>query len=354
MKILLSGGGTLGSVTPLLALVNELIKKDRSNEFFWLGTKTGPERILVEQLGINFITIPAGKWRRYFSLQNVIDIIKIILGLIRSLYLLHRFKPQVVVVAGGFVGVPVGWAAWLRRIPLIIHQQDVRPSLASRLLSWCATRITVTWAVSGDSFPQNKISIIGNPVRDIFFKSIDKEQVLKDMGFNDKKVILLIVGGGTGASFFNQLISDSLDQLTKICQIIHITGLSKSAGVKSAVAYKVFDMVTNDMPKLLLIADLVLSRAGMGLISELAFFTKPSIIVPLPNTHQEDNAQYLDKHDAAMVISQSALTVTKLVNIVQELNHNKESFASLGTNLKRLFPEHANQKLAELVIQVVK
>ncbi len=353
MKIILSGGGTLGSVTPLLALAQTL-RKNQSVEFFWLGTKTGPERWLVEQEQIKFIPIPAGKWRRYFSFKNIFDLLKILVGFIKTLYLLYKLQPQVVVVAGGFVGVPVGWAAWLWGIPLIIHQQDVQIGLANRLLGWCATQITSSWPTVPYNFFPDKVKVIGTPLREIFYQPVNQERVLKSLGFTKKQPVLLVIGGGTGAEFFNQFIYNHLNNLRKVCQIIQITGLAKGINFKTDSGYQVADLVTDEIVEYLAVADLVLSRAGMGVIAELAHFAKPTIIVPLPATHQEQNAQYLQQHQAALMVPQSQLTETKLLNILGELKDYPESFIKLGTNLKALFPANASDKLAEIIRQVVK
>ncbi|MFA4936718.1 MAG: undecaprenyldiphospho-muramoylpentapeptide beta-N-acetylglucosaminyltransferase [Patescibacteria group bacterium] len=353
MKIILSGGGTLGSVTPLLALVDQL-KQDQSIDFLWLGTKAGPEHFLVEQAQLKFIAIPAGKWRRYFSLKNIFDILKVLTGLIKSLYLMYKLDPQVVVVAGGFVGVPVGWAAWAWGVPLIIHQQDVEIGLANRLLGWCAAKITTTWPVASGGFFPDKTKVIGTPLRKIFQQPVDKQQILSALGFNENLPVILVIGGGTGAEFLNKLIAQNLDGLKKVCQIIHITGINKSANHNSDKNYKTYELVTNKISEYLAVADLVLSRAGMGLISELAYFAKPSIIVPLPNTHQEKNAQYLHQHNAALVIEQSQLTGDKLINIVHRLNSDPESLIKLGINLKALFPQNSAGQLAEIVMRAAK
>ncbi|MFH1866758.1 MAG: UDP-N-acetylglucosamine--N-acetylmuramyl-(pentapeptide) pyrophosphoryl-undecaprenol N-acetylglucosamine transferase [Patescibacteria group bacterium] len=354
MNILLTGGGTLGSVTPLLAVVDELTHQYRSFKFVWLGTTEGPERLLVEQAGIQFKAIPSGKWRRYFSWQNIIDLFRILAGFILSLYWLKRLKVQGVVAAGGFVSVPVGWAAWLWRIPLVIHQQDIEHSLSNRLLSWCANKITVASEESVKDFPKNKVSFIGNPIRSIYQQQFKQDQVLSDLGLNPKRATILVVGGGTGADFINKLVAESWPSLLAFCQIILITGKNKNVKVEPSAGLVVKDLVTTELPALMQAVDLIVSRAGMGFISELAYLSKPSVIVPIPKSHQEQNAAYLSKHQAALVMAQSDLNPDYLVNQLKDLLEDQERQLKLADNLHKLFPSGASKALANIIIQEIK
>src|SRR3989339_1447610 len=165
MRILFSGGGTLGSVTPLIAIAQEIRKRQPQAEFLWLGTRNGPEISIVSRYGMPFEKIFSGKLRRYFSWHNFLDPFLILLGFFQALSTIIKFKPSAVMTAGGYVAVPVVWAAWLMRRPVTIHQEDVRPSITNKLTARFAGTITVTFQKSLADFPKGKTSWIGNPVR---------------------------------------------------------------------------------------------------------------------------------------------------------------------------------------------
>ena len=265
-KIILSGGGTAGSVTPLLAIVDEFKKEKLNNyEFLWIGTKKGLEKKMVQDVKIKFIKINSGKLRRYFSFHNFSDIFLIIFGFFQSLIILIKYKPNLMISAGGFVSVPVAFASWILRVPILIHQQDARPGLSNKIMSFFAKKITVTFKKSLNDYSRKAIWI-GNPIRSNIEKlKIDKKTTIQKIKLNNKKPIILVIGGGTGSLFINNLIIKNLEKLTKFCQIIHITGKNKSINFNiNKINYKVFEFL--DLMKLAdvySIADIVISRCGM-------------------------------------------------------------------------------------------
>ncbi len=349
MKILFAGGGTLGSVTPMLAVADRLRQLNPETKLYWLGTKNGPERTFVTEAKILFKAIPCGKWRRYWSWQNFIDLLKLDIGCLVALYLLISLRPQVVVSAGSFVGVPVGWAAWVLGIPILIHQQDIIPSLSNKLLQGLARKITSVWP--NNYFPPNKLVVTGNPVRPDFLYEYKKEKVLNELGFSSDKPILLVVGGGTGAAFLNHLVADNLSELLKCCQIIQIAGENKDCASKTN-GFRSFTLVTKEIPKFLKVADLVVTRAGMGFLSELGYLAKPTIIIPIPQSHQEANAKFLESQQAAVVLSQNILTAESFISAIKNLLTDAKLRERLGVNLKKLFPPGADVKIAEIIKQL--
>ena len=239
-KILLTGGGTGGSVAPLLAVAEELnnpinppapLCKGGKYEFLWLGTKYGPEKEMIastsfgagEKAGIKFRAISGGKWRRYFSLKNFSDLIKIKIGFWQSLWIMIKWRPDLVISAGSFISVPVVWAAWVLRVPILIHQQDVQPGLANKLMAPLAKVVTVTFEKSLNDYGKKAVWL-GNPTRRSLEIPNPKFQI---QNLNNNLPVVLIVGGGTGAEAINDLVWQSLGELTKFCQIIHITGKNK-------------------------------------------------------------------------------------------------------------------------------
>ncbi|MFA7702824.1 MAG: glycosyltransferase, partial [Patescibacteria group bacterium] len=200
--IMLSGGGTGGSATPLLALADYL---QADYDFIFVGTNFGPERYLVETTGIPFLSIVSGKWRRYFSLQNISDIFKIIFAFFQSLYLLKKYRPDLLMSAGGFVSVPLAFAAYCLRIPILIHQQDIRAGLANKLMAKVASRVTVTFQKSLTDYGPSALWV-GNPIKEIV---VDNSSLWKKYNLDQAKPLLLILGGGTGSAFINSLVKDS-------------------------------------------------------------------------------------------------------------------------------------------------
>ncbi|MBI5465856.1 MAG: UDP-N-acetylglucosamine--N-acetylmuramyl-(pentapeptide) pyrophosphoryl-undecaprenol N-acetylglucosamine transferase [Candidatus Kerfeldbacteria bacterium] len=354
MRIVCAGGGTLGSVSPLLAVVEELKKKlTQAVEIKWLGTADGPEKALVEAYKITFQTLSCGKFRRYWSLANIIDVARIFWGFQQALWLFAWWRPDLVLTAGSFVAVPVGWAAWCYGLPVLVHQQDVCPSLTNRLLAPIARLITVVWPETLSHFPRSKAVLTGNPVRSCFLKPPNQPAARAALGLALNKSTVLVMGGGTGASFLNNLIECSLGELLPEVQIIHFTGVGKMGQVKTRPGYIVLPFTTDSLTALAA-ADVVISRAGMGAITELAALSKASIIVPIPLSHQEDNADYLLQAEAAIVKNQSTLTKGVLVATLRQLLQQPADMVRLGHNLHKLFPSRAAEAVVREIMSILK
>ena len=352
MKIVCAGGGTLGSVTPLLAVIEELQLRRHDLEVEWWGTQDGPERALVEHLGIKFSPIPAGKLRRYQSFHNFTDLGRIAAGLVTALWRFGQQPADMVLTAGSFVAVPVGWAAWCYHIPLLVHQLDVRPGLANRLLAPFARRITVTFPDSLAAFPRAKTVLTGNPVRQSFLKPPTVALARAQLGLGPNQPVLLVVGGGTGAIFLNQLIARTLPQLTKVAQVVHVTGQFKLSRLAKVNNYHATPFALDTLP-LLAAADVVVTRAGMMFLSELAVLGKAVVCVPIPGSQQEDNTALLARHDAAVVLQQNTLTDQAFVATVLELLRDHSKQQRLGNNLRDFFPARAAQIVAREVLTIL-
>jgi UDP-N-acetylglucosamine--N-acetylmuramyl-(pentapeptide) pyrophosphoryl-undecaprenol N-acetylglucosamine transferase len=361
IRILFTGGGTAGPVIPLLAIAEVLsgTSKNQNFKFFWIGTKIGLEKKIVEQAGIEFYSIIAGKWRRYFSWQNFFDLFRILVGFGQSLVLLGKRRPNLVISAGGFVGVPVVWAAWLRRIPVLIHQQDIRPGLANRLAAPVANVVTVTFSRSLNDYG-TKAVWTGNPIRPEFKKlKITAREARQKLNLNSNRPTILIMGGGTGALALNELTLASLPFLTKFCQVIHITGPGKNnTEIKLddniSRFYRSFPFLNIDgLIKAYAAADLIISRAGLSSLTELSYLGKPTILIPMPDSHQEDNASLLAKRNAAVVLNQKTLTVKDFVAAIKRLLDDKQERSSLGSNIKRVMKFDANERIKKIIFQLI-
>lgn len=328
-KILLTGGGTGGSVTPLLAIADELKKNSDDYEFLWIGTDDGPEKEMVGSAQIDFTIISSGKFRRYFSYKNFIDIFKIIKGFFASLKIIKTFKPDMMLSAGGFVSVPVAFACWFSRVLVIVHQQDLRPGLANKLMANVAKKITVTFEKSLKDYGRKAVWL-GNPVRKEFRDNkISFREAKQKLGLRSNKPILLVMGGGTGATAINELVRDTIDDLTKFCQIIHITGQKKAmdfAQISSTnTDYKSFEFLnTEGMLKVFTVADTIVSRCGMNALTEICFFKIPAILIPMPNSHQEDNAKVFNDREATVVLDEKDLTKDNFVEEIKKIISDEE------------------------------
>jgi len=352
LKILLAGGGTMGSVSPLIAVYQEIKAKYPETEFLFIGTKSGPEKEAVESYKIKFTSIASGKLRRYFDWNNLLDPFRVIGGFFQIFFILMRFRPNVVMVAGSFVGVPVAWAAWICRIPVLIHQQDIIAGLANKLMGNIATRITVSFEPSLKDFHPRKTVLTGNPVRQEF-ASCDQAKSKRFFNLKDDLPVVLILGGGTGAQKINEVVEKSLAQLLVFCQVIHITGRGKIVSAE-AEGYRQFEFLTHEMPEALCAADLIVNRAGISTLSEMIVEAKPVILIPIAETHQEFNAQYFQKNNSALVLPEATLNNEILSGAVKELIYNDAQRNNLARNLARMMPRDGAARVAEILLKIAR
>lgn len=359
MRILLVGGGSGGPVSPLLAIARHILKIHPNAEFLLVGTKSGPEQMMAKNEVINFVAITSGKWRRYFSWKNFVTPFQIFAGFIQSFGILKSFQPSCVFGTGSFTQVPVVWAAWFLKIPIVLHQQDVVPSLANKLCELCASKITITFAQSAKNFstglgifykkhPGDKITITGNPFREEL-RVAERAAAQKFFNLRPDLPTLLVLGGGTGAEFLNNLILECLPNLTKTVQIIHSTGKGK---LKRGVLenYHPYEFIQN-MAQAYAAADIVLARAGLSTLTELSNLRKLSIIVPMPQSHQEQNGLLLVRMEAAIVVSQKRVTATGFTGLIRKLLFAQEAQDILKHNIGKIMPHEANEKISEIILK---
>lgn len=329
LRIILSGGGTLGSVSPLLAIAEKLPAK-----YLFVGTESGPEKAVVLSNNLEFCSIKAGKLRRYFDWQNFKDIFNIKLGVWQSLKIIKEFKPDIILTAGSFVAVPMAMAARLKGVPVIVHQQDLTLGLANKIMAPLAKKITVTFPEQLKFFPNSKAVVTGNPVRSVAIKNIDRP-------------IVLITGGGLGARALNDFIKPFVSQLLEKYQVHHILGLDNWDQRLELAGYTAHRMITKEMNELLNSAEIIISRAGMSLISEAASLKKALVLVPIPNSHQEKNAEFFAKHNAACYVPQGNHQI--MDRYLYKLIHNDIWQQGLAGNLYKLFPEKAGENYVALI-----
>ena len=356
MKILLTGGGTMGSVSPLLAIVEE-IKKENEFEFLWIGTKNGPEKKVIENYKIPFKTICSGKLRRYFDWQNFIDIFKIKLGFWQSFFILLKWRPDIIISAGSFVSVPVIWAAWFLRIKILIHQQDIKVGLANKLMAPFAKVITVTFEKSLADYGKKAIWT-GNPIRQkikIIDNKLEIEKAELFFSLEKKLPVILVIGGGTGALELNKIIVQALSQLTEFCQIIHLTGgkIENNSIIKKR--YFQYEFLIKEMRYAYVVADLVISRAGIGTLTELSYFKKPSILIPMPKTHQEENANFFQKNQASIILDQNELIKNKnlIIEEIKKTLQSQKRLQGLSENIGKLNKQDAEKEIVKMIKKLI-
>ena len=351
MKILFTGGGTMGSVSPLIAVANTIKEKEQSIEFLWLGTKSGPEKEVVENYGFKFKPIIYGKWPRYFSYKNFLAPVKVLAGFIQAILIIKKFKPDIILSAGAFVSVPVIWAGWLLKKKSLIHQQDIRPGLANKLMTSFANGITVTFEESLKYFPKDKTVLTSNPIRQEIFQ-VDKEKAREKFNLEPGLPTVLFLGGGTGALRLNEIISQAIPKLVKFCQIIHVTGKGKKVKEIKEDRYHDYEFLIDDMRDAYTVADLILSRAGLSTLTEISVLTKPTVLIPLPG-HQEDNASYYAKNNAALFLSQKGLTAEKLVKTIKNLLDNPSELENLQRNIGKMIDKDAAEKIVREIYKIL-
>lgn len=345
----------MGPVTPLIAVWQELkIKTDV--DALWVGTRKGPERDLVESYGIDFKAIISAKLRRTFDARNFFIPFFLFAGYLQSFFVLSKFKPDIVVSAGGFVSVPLAWVAWILGIRVYLHQEDVKIGLANLLMTPFARAITTAYPETAKRFPHPRVRCVGNPVREEILNAekISKSDALSRFGFISEKPVLLVLGGGTGAESINRAISAKKKELLKNFQILHVLGVGKIGPEKGNGYFTIEFLGKEDLPYAYRAADIALSRAGMGVISEFAAVGLGAVLVPIPQSHQEANAQYLFERGAAIILAQEELMTESLVAVLTQLMSNINNMDKIKNNLRNIFTNRSAAELANLWIDFSK
>lgn len=330
MIIFLCGGGTAGSVTPLLAVAEHL----HEHEVHFVGTAGGVERKLIPNT-IVYHAIAAGKLRRYWSWRNVVDLFFLIVAFFQSLWLVARYQPQVVVSMGSFVSVPLAWAAWWCGVPVVIHQQDLHVGLTTRLLKPIARSITKAF----EETPL-RAETIGNPVRNL-------TPTTQTIRLDPQYKTVLILGGGTGAQAINTAVTE---KLCAIANIIHCTGEGRGGRIIQHPRYHSFTFLKDEMAEAFHAADIVVCRAGLGTLSELAALGKTALVIPIPHSSQEANAAFFERHHACVVLPQSELTPDRFRSDVEKLFNDADRRKRMQTAVAKLNPHHAARVLAERIL----
>ncbi len=327
MKIILTGGGSAGHVTPNLALLPQLLAE--GIEVHYIGTADGIERtILSERKDVTYHIISSGKLRRYFSWKNFTDPFRVMRGLFQARRVMREVKPAAVFSKGGFVSVPVVIAAHGKHIPVVTHESDYTPGLANKINAKFADKICVTFEDTLAHVGAKGVHT-GTPIRPELYQG-DKERGLAFLGFDDKKPVLLIMGGSLGASVVNDAVRAALPKLLISYDIVHLCGKGKVEERLNQPGYRQFEYVNEELPDVLAATDVVVSRAGANAVFEFLALSKPALLIPLPRSASRGdqilNAGYFARKGFAMVLEQESLTPETLLDAVNDLYDRRLSF----------------------------
>lgn len=327
-KIIMTGGGSAGHVTPNIALFPELKRLGYTIEY--IGSVDGIEKEIIEKENIKYFSISSGKLRRYIDLKNISDPFKVVKGVFQAFKIIKKEKPAIVFSKGGFVSVPVVMGAYLNRVPVIAHESDITPGLANKLSAPYCTKVCVTFPESLLGIKGNKGVLTGTPIRQ---ELLEGSRILgrKTCGFADLKPVILVMGGSLGSKVINETIRQCLDQLLKEYNVVHICGKGNiDETLLNNLQYKQFEFIDEDLPNIMATADLVISRAGANAIFELLALRKPNILIPLSRKSSRGdqilNAASFKKSGYSMVIEEELLQPDLLLKEITHLFENKEEF----------------------------
>ncbi len=327
--LLLTGGGTAGHVTPNLALAEEL--EARGYAVHYAGRMAGIEKDLVAPTGIPYYGLSAGKMRRYLSVENVTDIVRIAKGLVDAIRVIRRVRPRVVFSKGGFVSCPMVWAAWLNRIPAVVHESDFSPGLANRLSAPFATRVCYSFPETGRHFAAKGVHT-GIPVRPSLLGG-NVAEGRRICGFADAfKPVLLVIGGSLGSRMINDTVHAALPALLPHFNVCHLVGPDNdTASTRPESGYFALPYAGKELAHLLALADCVLSRAGATTLFELLALRKPHLLIPLSRQasrgDQIQNADCFERLGYSAVLPETSLTPDTLCAALHDTYDKRESFA---------------------------
>lgn len=351
-RIILTGGGTAGHVTPNIALIPKL--KELGYDIHYIGSYEGIEKKLIEDFDIPYYGIATGKLRRYLDIKNLSDPFRVMKGYHEARKILKVIQPDIVFSKGGFVSVPVVRAAASLKIPCIIHESDMTPGLANKLCIPVAKKVCCNFPETLQNLPPDKAVLTGSPIRLELSKG-NAEAAYKLCDFHSSKPVIMVIGGSLGATNINKLVREALTELLKDFQIVHICGKEKVDNLLlTTKGYKQFEYVKSELKDLFAMSDLVISRAGANAICELLALKKPNLLIPLCNGSRGDqilNASSFESQGFSMVLQEDDIIPTLLVDKVHELYFTRQSFIDVMEKSNQLDSILTITNLIEEVIE---
>ncbi|MBR4360733.1 MAG: undecaprenyldiphospho-muramoylpentapeptide beta-N-acetylglucosaminyltransferase [Clostridia bacterium] len=351
-RIVLTGGGTAGHVTPHLAILPHLVEE--GYEVHYIGTEEGIEHQMMAKAGVTYHAVKSGKLRRYHDWKNFTDPFRVIAGAFQSARLMGKLKPDVCFSKGGFVSVPVVVGAWLHRVPTLCHESDLTPGLANKICSKFAKKVATTFPECAKALGKKGVCV-GTPMRPELFAG-QREKGLRMCGFSGEKPVLMMMGGSSGAQSVNKALRDILPRLLETMDVLHLTGKGNLDESLSALpGYRQFEFLSDELPDALACADLILSRAGSNAICEFQALKKPMLLVPYPKGASRGdqilNAESFRKRGLCHVLLQENMTADALFDALMDLQKDREQ---LVRNLTQAPPADGTQAVLRLIREIQK
>lgn len=375
MRVVVSGGGTAGHIAPILAMLDELKSFNKSVDILFIGSGSSIEKKILEGVGLKYVQIPAGKFRRYnrsiiqaaldvkTNWKNTKDFFSFNAGILKAHKILRQFGPDVVFVKGGFVGLPVGIAARRLKLPLVIHESDLSFGMTNQFLAKFAVKVAVGFPLEFYRHtPYKNLIYTGSPVPRTSLAG-DKKSACHHFRITEEKPNIFITGGSQGAQGINKVIFDNLELLSKHYNLIHQTGegdierarfLASRLPAGGKKSYRPYSFLKSEMGLAYALADVVISRAGANALTNLAVWSKPAIVIPLPSSaqnHQVENARLLARSGAIRVLPQANLTGLRLASEIDGILNNKEAQAYLAQSIRKFYNPQAARDLAAVIYE---
>ncbi|UGQ16416.1 undecaprenyldiphospho-muramoylpentapeptide beta-N-acetylglucosaminyltransferase [Borrelia sp. RT5S] len=348
--IFFTGGGTGGHIFPGIAIIESLRKIDKNVEFFWLGQKGSMEdKIIGEYPYIKFIKIPSGKLRRYFSLRNFSDFLKVLLGISKSFFVIKKYKPQVIYATGGFVSSPPIIAASLLKVKKITHEMDLDPGLATKINSKFANTVHISFKESIKYFKNKDVIYTGSPIRSEFRNP--NSSIIKRLSCNTEKPIISILGGSLGADVLNRLAFNIKDKID--AYFIHQCGKNLSETIENNYLRRQF-FNAEEMSSIIKFSNIIISRAGAGAIKEFANAGACVILIPFEKGSRGDqvrNARLLEEQNACLKVREENLNEIIITNAIQEILENQEKADILRRNIKKFHKQDSSGLIANILLK---
>lgn len=361
MRLLLGGGGSGGHVFPAIAVAEAMRGMLREElQLLLVGTAGGVEAAIAQEAGISFAAVSSRRVRGRHPLSQIWSTVTIVQGIGEALQTMHRFRPNAVLVTGGYVSVPVGVAAWLLRRPLVLFLPDIEPGWAARLLARLATRICTTDARSIDRLPVRKSLATGYPLRPVF-KEIDRPMARAHFQLNGGPAVL-ITGAVQGARSLNRAVEAHLEAWLEAVQLIHVSGPDdemrlherrRALPPELQRRYHLFGYLGDELPMAMAACDLAVARAGASVLGELPAAGLPAVLVPLPaaGVHQRRNAEVLEQAGAAVILD-DAKVERELLPTARALVQDPDRLAAMRHAARAKARSDAAERIAEVLWEV--
>ncbi|KFN11261.1 undecaprenyldiphospho-muramoylpentapeptide beta-N-acetylglucosaminyltransferase [Paenibacillus macerans] len=348
-RIMFTGGGSAGHVSVNLALIPYFIKEGWSVDY--VGSHRGIERELVTKIeGINYFAISTGKLRRYLDINNIKDSYKVIKGVLDAYLLIKRRKPEILFSKGGFVSVPVVLGAWLNKVPIVIHESDITPGLANKISFPFAKVVCTTFPHLKELKNSHKVEFIGPVIREEILNG-NAERGRKFCGFDKSKPIVLVIGGSLGSRTINQTTRLALHRLLERFRVIHICGKGQIDTMFSSPFYRQYEYLSKELPDIIAMSDIIVSRAGANSIFEFLYHCKPMLLIPLTKAQSRGdqilNARYFQASGYCEILYEEQLSEKSLFENVMKLYNNRNLY-------KKNMAYPKNNNATSLLLELIK